>query len=318
LAGVNAIGGSITYLLYFYMLTRNNHMGVKVQLSKFEIDKLYELLHFGFKSLIQGISSRVENATDSLVIGFFLGPASVPFYMIPANLVQYIRTFGALLTHVFMPIFSGMAALSKDEEIRKTYLIGSKYCIAIVAIASVGAISFGASFISMWIGSDYGTEAANIIFLLVIFTVLPLLNPFGSRYLTAIGRHGIFAKWGIVSAIINLLASCLLVNYMGIVGVAVGSLIPGIIFVPIYLKEVCRHIGFTWQTYVFSSVLPSFLPTVVMFGVCSFFSREQINSYPQLFGSALVATLSFIFSFYLLSITKEEKLYVFSKLKPNT
>src|SRR5690606_20496836 len=87
--------------------------------ENFSWSRLKELIVFGSKSFIQGIATRVENATDVLVIGFIMGPAMVPFYSIPANLTQHIRGLGWTLTHAFMPLFSGLSAKAEDEMIRR-------------------------------------------------------------------------------------------------------------------------------------------------------------------------------------------------------
>jgi O-antigen/teichoic acid export membrane protein len=316
LAAINGLGAAIKYVIYFYLLSRADVAGVSFKFEDFNLSKLRELIRFGLKSLIQGISTRIENATDTLVIGYFLGPAMVPFYSIPANLVNYIRTLGHTLTHVFMPVFSGMLSSEHNELIRKTYIQGSKYCIAIVSLISVGAVMFGSVFIEIWMGAEYAKEATAIIAVLVAFTVLPFIDPFCSRYLTAINKHSIFAKWAPVSAVINLVASCILIQSYGILGVAIGSLIPVFIFVPIYLLEVCRNIGFTWQFYVKNAVLPSLLPTLLMCLVAYYMSYHlTINTYGKLLLGGFIATITFLLVFYMLSISRNEKKYAQAKLK---
>ncbi len=316
LAAINGLGAAIKYVIYFYLLSRADVAGVSFKFGNYNLSKLRELIRFGLKSLIQGISTRIENATDTLVIGYFLGPAMVPFYSIPANLVNYIRTLGHTLTHVFMPVFSGMLSSDHDELIRKTYVQGSKYCIAVVSLISVGAVVFGGVFIEIWMGVEYAKEATAIIAVLVAFTVLPFFDPFSSRYLTAIDKHSIFAKWAPVSAVINLIASCILIQSYGILGVAIGSLIPVFIFVPIYLLEVCKNIGFTWQFYIKHSVLPSVLPSIAMCVVAYLLDNSlNIDGYSELLFCAFIASLTFLLFFYLFSISANEKRYAQTKVK---
>src|SRR5690606_23022854 len=129
LAGVNAVGLAVKYVLLMYLLNCPNHGAIVPRLREFSLKKLKEILIFGSKSFVQGISTRIENATDALVIGYFLGPAMVPFYSIPGNLVNYIRTIGWTLTHAFMPLFSQLDALDEREKIRTIYFNASRYVI---------------------------------------------------------------------------------------------------------------------------------------------------------------------------------------------
>src|SRR5690554_5491338 len=194
LAGINAIGLTVKYLLFMWILSRPAYGAIRAQLGMFSWVRLRELIVFGFKSFVQGIATRVENATDVLVIGLILGPAMVPFYSIPANLTQHIRGLGWTLTHAFMPLFSGLSAKAEDAMIRRVFLVSSRYVVSILMAMGTGALLLGVPFINVWLGPEFGEKAGLIIVFLVFFTILPFINPFASRYLTAINKHGIFAR----------------------------------------------------------------------------------------------------------------------------
>ena len=68
-----------------YLLTRTNFGHLKPGLSTASWSSFKETIAFGFKSLVQGIASVIEIGADTMVIGYFLGPAMVPFYAIPAT-----------------------------------------------------------------------------------------------------------------------------------------------------------------------------------------------------------------------------------------
>jgi len=309
LAGINAIGLSTKYVVYFYILRSKRFGSLKIFGTKPSKHKLKELMLFGGKSLIQGISSRIENATDSIVIGSILGPASVPFYSIPANLVAYIRTLSHTLTHVFMPIFSEISTHENTYLLQNIYIKVSKYVIGFVLMISLGVILLGADFIGIWIGSEYTQNLSILLIILVTFTAIPLLNPLGSRYLTAINKHAIYAKLTPISACINLAASLLLIHTWGVLGVAIGSLIPVCIFVPIYLNKCCKELEITITYYIVKSILPSLLPGILMVITITVIklNTAAIDSYTTLLTSTIIASLTFLCSFYLLSVDIKEK-----------
>ena len=101
---------------------------------------------------------------------------------------------------------------------------------------SIFFFNIGADFIGVWVGMQYQEDPETIILLLVVYMTLPFLNPFSTRYLTAIGKHGVLAKLTPISACVNLVVSIILVQYMGIIGVAIGSVIPVFILMPVVLK----------------------------------------------------------------------------------
>jgi len=315
LAGVNAAGLMLKYLIYFALVSRPAFGALVFHLKDFSREKLTELLRFSFKSFIQGIATNVENATDNIVIGSFLGPAAVPFYSIPLSLTRYIRTLGWTLSHAFMPFFSDLSARDRKEESREVYLVASKVVAGLVAAMGVGILAIGTPFLALWIGPEYTEQSDEIILLLVSFTVLPLLNPFSSRYLTAINKHGILAKLAPISAATNLILSIILVKYWGIIGVAVGSLIPTLILVPVVLRASCRELGLPVRQYVSESLLPLVFPLIALGGVLAgirfYFG---IENYGVLLVTVMAGALTYLAGFWFLSLARSEREFLGSRV----
>ncbi|MDY6824157.1 MAG: oligosaccharide flippase family protein [Thermodesulfobacteriota bacterium] len=308
LALVNTVGLSLKYLIYGFLLSQKGNNRLTPKFQYINLKTLKVLMSFGFKTFIQGVSARVQNATDSLVIGIMLGPAMVPFYSIPANLVQYLRTFNSTLTHVFMPLFSGLHATSENDKIKKIYLLGSKFVTGLIMPAAIGIILLGGPFLRIWIGPEFAQKGDMIIVFLVIFIGMQALIPFGSRYLTAIGRHGIYARYSPVEALLNLSLSLLLIKPLGIEGVALASAIPAFIFFPVYLRHSCHHLGISVFQYFDKSIVPCAIPTSVMsitIGVIKF--AWPLDAYWKIVGICLTGAIVYITIFFLFSLNKAEK-----------
>ncbi len=263
LALCNAIGICIKYIFLVWLMQYRRPF-LSFRWAYFSWAQLKELLRFSIKTVIQGIAGRIESATDSLVIGFIMGPASVPLYSVPANLVGYVRMISWNFTHVFMPYFSALNALDDQKKIQEVYLTGSKLTVAPTIILAIGILLLGPEFLHIWVGEEIANSARSFLWVIVAFIVLPLLNPMSSRYLTAIDKHAFLAKWPLPFAFLNLALSLALIHPLGIFGVALGSLIPGLIFQPILLCVVCKHIGFSPWVYIRTSLLPWLLPAVLM------------------------------------------------------
>ena len=311
LAGVNAVGLSVKYLVYTYLLMGKNYGGLKPRIFTASWVSFKEIIGFGVKSLIQGIASRVEIGTDTIVIGYFLGPAIVPLYAIPANLLSYIRNIGWTITHAFMPLFSALSAQNQELEIQRIYLGASRYVVALLLPLCIGATLVGGAFIGVWIGAEYQKDAETIILLLVVFVALPFLNPFSTRYLTAIGRHGLLAKLYPISALVNILASIILVQYWGIIGVALGSAMPVLIVVPIVLKMCCGYLNISVTRYLQQSVWPAVLPTIGMWGsVYMFCQYWPLIGYTEIVAAVVIGAIVYGVLFYIMGMNQSERLWL--------
>jgi O-antigen/teichoic acid export membrane protein len=315
LAGINAIGLTVKYLLFMWILSRPAYGAIRAQWNMFSWLRLRELIVFGFKSFVQGIATRVENATDVLVIGLILGPAAVPFYSIPANLTQHIRGFGWTLTHAFMPLFSGLSAKDEHETIRQVFLISSRYVVSVLFAMGTGALLLGAPFISVWLGPEFGEKAKWLILFLVFFTLLPFINPFASRYLTAINKHGIFARLTPLAALLNIGLSLVLVHPFGLEGVAFASVVPGLFFVPLYLRYTCRHLDLPVRQYLRASVLPGVVPAGFMALIILGLGEYLVyDSYGHILLGAILGSVGWLAAFWLLVLNREERDYVGARL----
>ena len=315
LAFVSSLSLSIKYVLFGILLAMRSSGGLIPDWRCFNLHTLGGLMGFGFKSFIQGISARVQDATDSLIIGLILGPATVPFYSIPANLVRYLRTLGQLLTHAFMPFFSELSAKSEKEKLLQFYLRGNKYILGLIIPLAAGICIVGGPFIGVWIGPEFREKGELIIFLLIIFSVTPMLNPFGNRYLTAIGKHGIFAKFAPIAAVGNLGLSLALILPLGVEGVALASAIPVLIITPIYLKYACNQLGIKLSRYVRASILPSFLPTLLMFmAVGAVRLSWGLNSYAMIGAAICLGACIYFPMFWFLALRSNERVFIMRRI----
>lgn len=315
LAGVGAAGLWIRNMVFFALVMTARGGGFRPRPRDVSFRELKTLARFGSKSLIQGISTRIENATDTIIIGFVLGPAMVPLYSIPANLVQYLRTLTMTLTHAFMPLFSDLSARGQQNRIVRIYLTASKYTVGLMLPAAAGTVVVGPPFLEVWIGPEIATHSQVIVLLLVTFMILPYLNPFASRFLTAIDQHGIFARLGPVSAAINLVLTIALVNMMGIVGAALASVVAVAAFFPLYLRHTARHLGITSLHYLRTSVLPALGPTALMVLVVGMYRLEfPPDSYRALLTCVLLGAVVYLPTFWFMALTGGERVEFLQRL----
>jgi O-antigen/teichoic acid export membrane protein len=207
-----------------------------------------------------------------------------------------------------------MSRKDKVQEIQNLYLSASRYVVALLLPTCVGAILVGGDFIGVWVGEQYQKDADTIILLLVIYMALPFLNPFSTRYLTALGRHGLLAKLYPVSACVNILASIILVQYWGIIGVAIGSVIPVFILVPIVLKSCCDFLGVSVAHYMAYSIWPAIIPTIVMgLSILLFKQYQPLDSYSAIIFTVIAGAMTYSLSYYTLSMKPYERQWLKSR-----
>lgn len=309
LVGLGALSQLIKLLIFGAVLLKPA-LGILYPSARyFSREKLREMLSFGFKSFIQGAASKVERLSDKLVIGSILGPAALPVYTIPATLVGYISTITMTLTHTFMPVFSDLNARGHQTKIKSIYMIVSKLVVALVIPMGVGICLIGGPFIAIWMEGEFDPTLVDaIMVLLVTYTLVPMLNPFASRYLTAINKHVIFAKVAPPAALVNLGLSIWLVFEYGVIGAALGSVLPVFVVMPIFLKVVANNLDITMAQYMKHVVLPAIIPVTVM-GVGLTWWRVEYGfpGYLDIILAVIISGVVYCVLYWLISLGKDER-----------
>lgn len=303
----------------FWILLRNkNFGGFRFRFNDISLSSLKELVNFGFKSFIIGITSRITKSTDSIVIGLILSPTIVTFYMIPVNLARIAHRLVLSITLGFLPFFSELHAHKDKNVIRETFLVSSRYVVGISMTLFWGVILLGNPFLAIWMGPEYAEKGKFVLYIITIAFFLPLLNPFQGRLLTSANRHGFLAKIRPIGAVSNLVLSLILIRFFGKEGVALGSLIPLFITEPLILKYVCEQVGIKMLEYFKIVVIPQLIPIlgiIIAYFIIS--SNFEIYDYFSIFITICMIWLIFGTLFFIFSIPKDEVRFIISRLKSN-
>lgn len=314
LCSVNIIIGLSKMACFLWMLAPPGR-GPKIPIPWFfSFDLAREMYRFGIKSFLQGAASIVERRADVLIIGFFLGPAVVVFYSLPQAILTKIRGLTWNVTHALMPAFSELDAHGQNVRAKKLFIAYSSLVTGMITMLCTGAVIFGGHFISLWVGQIYVEKGAIILYILSANLFIGMFFPLGSRYLTAVGRHGPLAKIGAIKAATNIAISLSLVIPMGAPGVALGSLFTSLIALPMESKAVLYVLKIRFRDYLRKVMIPALFPAASMAAFALIGNRlGWTSSWAGFILTGGSSSLIFIFLYALFSVNKEDR-YQFKRL----
>jgi O-antigen/teichoic acid export membrane protein len=270
--------------------------------------RLRSLLGFGIKGFVQGISNRIQSRSGVFIIGIFLGAASVPLFTVPANLVSYLGNITETGSTAFMPLFSALEAQGRRQEILPTYLFASKFLLAGIVLMAFGLLLLGPDFIALWVGPRFRTSATDLLPYMVIAALIANMNPFGARFLIALGRHGIYAKVAPLALALNLLIAVTLVKTVGMVGIVVGTIFAMLLIQSIALRVCCRLLHISVARYLERAVLPLVVPGLLMSATILVIRHfVLIRNFPQIFAIAVGGTVIYSVAFLALALSRSER-----------
>lgn len=226
-----------------------------------------EILSGGLPIFAAGIAQFLNREqVDRLVIGIFIGPAAVVVYQAASKLSSLVAQFTGLSTSALLPVASGMVACEDDAALRDLFVRGSRWVSLAVAPIAATVIVLASPFVRVWMGP--GFEGSIIVAqLLVLSQLFVPLYQVGDSVLIGKGRFSAWVPRGVALASLNLILSLVLVRPLGITGVAIGTLVSGLLELPLYAQLVLRETGISARAWLASAgTVYLTLPVAVLVG----------------------------------------------------
>jgi O-antigen/teichoic acid export membrane protein len=194
------------------------------------------LLSFGLFSSLIHISGVLIYYSDTLVIAGFLPIGLVTFFAIAASLCEYARSVISGVSTVIMPRVSALNALGGEKVERAVIGAGR---IATLIMAPIVATFWwrGESFINLWMGSEYGATSGEVLRILATVVLLGGARSIAVSTIMGVNQHRFLAPLILLEGVANLILSLILVRFLGLVGVALGTLIPSMIITLGYIPR---------------------------------------------------------------------------------
>jgi O-antigen/teichoic acid export membrane protein len=188
-----------------------------------------KLFNFGGPVLIGQIADRIRFQTDTLTVSFFIGLAAVAHYSIGSTLVLYYMDGIATIIGVLTPVLTMQKSVSDHAGFERSYFSGTRVALASSAFVAFGMIAWSRDFVSLWMGPAF-TDVYPVIVILSIAVFLETSQATSVNALYASLHQKAYAVLNISEALSNLALSLLLARPYGMIGVAIGTLIPSIVF----------------------------------------------------------------------------------------
>ncbi len=188
-----------------------------------------KLFNFGGPVLLGQIADRIRFQTDTLTVSFFIGLTAVAHYSIGTTLVMYYVDGITSIIGVLVPLLSMQQSVSDLAGFRRSFFSGTRIALASSAFIMFGMVAWSRDFVIRWMGRSF-TDIYPVIVILAIAVFLETAQGNAVNALYASLHQKAYATINITEAVTNLILSILLAPRYGMVGVALGTLIPSIIF----------------------------------------------------------------------------------------
>lgn len=206
---------------------------------------------YSLNAFLAMIAGRVSVQSGAILIGIFLSAPEITWFAIALRLVEFAKALLRSATTTLTPAISSLEASGDIAAIRRILLKGTRWVLYLILPVHIGLIMFGSPFLTIWLGSpDYAMRCYPTLVILSATLTLVLAQSVAARILYGMGRLRLFALMALGEAALNLGLSLLLVQSLGIVGIAWGSAIPNLLFCVFVIVYACSILNVGWREYL--------------------------------------------------------------------
>ncbi|MBY6917962.1 sugar translocase [Clostridium botulinum] len=217
---------------------------------------------------ITKISSVAYSSSDNIVISAFLGTTLVGFY---SNYLLIISAVTGFICIIFNSFRASLGNLNVVESTEHKFIVYKRILLMNFWVYGFCAICLGElinTFIELWIGKRYLFDNITVGLIVMMFLIS------GLNHTITIFKDSCGLFWQtryrtLATTVVNLITSIILVNYIGIKGIFIGTIIaylttiylidPKIVYNNVFKKS-CNHF-YLWWIKSFSIIIITWLIT---------------------------------------------------------
>jgi O-antigen/teichoic acid export membrane protein len=306
----------VTYFVY-----RSNAYRIFPELhispSLFRRNRLREVTGFSVYSSVIDWANKLNYQLDEIVIGAFMGSAAVAVWAPAERIITGTQRLTNQLNGVLFPVIVDSDASQQKVRLQQIMLQGTRLSLVMVVPIAAALILLADPRVHAWLGPKKAPAMAGaipIIQILAVAVAIRVGNATGNTVLKGAGEHRLLAFVNLATGIGNLILSVLLIHRFGLIGVAVGTLIP-IAFTAVFIlyPASCRRVGLPLGQALMHSVLPAVWPAFLVGAGLAFTRHISSGTLLAVVLQAAGAGVVYLALFYLVAIGRHDRALYTSK-----
>jgi len=306
----------INFLSVFYAAKIMNMDRKYFDLKLVNKSTIKQLYSYSIKTFIIDITNLIRFRTDEVVTGSFISLRMVAVYSVANKLIGFAISLCNSFLSALNPFFSKRINTSSDEEKANMFFFFSKFMIFAYTLILMGYVFTGDPFLQLWLGPEFKNTYFPLV-LLVLAYYVEYIQVVGVYYMYSSNTHHYFAIISAIEAAANIICSLIFVIYykMGIIGVALGTLLPmlfsKILIQPPVISHVYKIKVFNYYMFFIKNV---FTGIIIYIPVCLYALGSSVTNYYKFIYLVILFIITGAFHL-LIMLNKKEKQLLYEKLE---
>jgi O-antigen/teichoic acid export membrane protein len=281
--------------------------GLQTRLSLFRLERLREMTGFSVYMLVIDWANKLNYTVDALVIGAFLGTTAVAVWTVGQRLGDLTHRLANQLNEVLFPSIVDNDVAARAARLQRIFVVGTRLSLAVVVPMAGALILLAHPLVHSWVGAEFAGSVA-VVQLLAVTVIVRVGASTSNTILKGAGRHRLIALTTTATGLCNLGLSIALVRPFGLVGVAVGTLVPVCLMAMLVTFPAgCRRVGLPVTRAMATAVWPAVWPAFFMAVVLGAVRHLVAGSLVAVAAACVVGGVVYGTTFVMFSISAEER-----------
>jgi O-antigen/teichoic acid export membrane protein len=289
--------------------------GLRVRPSLFRRARLKEVTGFSIYMIVLDWSAKLNYSSDTMVIGAMMNTTAVAVWTVGQRLAQMTQQLTGQLNDALFPSVVDSDAAQRHDRLQMILVQGTKLSLALAAPLCLGLIFLARPLIHSWVGPRFSASVLPTQIMLTVVLVR-ISTASANLILKGAGEHRLLAYTNAATAVVNLLLSIALARPFGLLGVALGTLIPVTVSAAFVLyPAACHRVSLSIRRPLVEAIWPAMWPAVFMVGLLWLGRQRPLTG---LFDVALhlaAGGLVYVGLFVAFAIGTEERRFYWTKLR---
>lgn len=259
-----------------------------------------QLLGFSAYSFLSRVATLTYAHADRLLIGARVGVVALSYYAVPATLANRVMALVSRLSGVMFPHASALAAAGRIDDLRRHYLLASRYLFFVNGAIGLTLACLAAPILATWLTPEFARQGSAVMAMIALAQWVDSLTNLPSLLTDGLGHPRTTGLFAISRAVLGFSLIASGIAQAGIVGAAAGHLLASLVMSTAFLLWV--H-GRTVPVSLGALLRQAYLaPLVALLPVAAFmlWAQPHAHGWPTLLSIVACAGLLFaILGWYL-------------------
>jgi len=292
--------------------------GLSIHWRNFRWKIVKGLISFSFFAYAITLTNLIIFRTDQIVISTCLSVSMVAGYQIASRIADMFRQLSTQLLDGLGPLTARLFVSKQTDQIRKTLIESNRIVGFISILFLVPLILHLQPLLKLWLHLEDKSVLITSYILLVSMWGLVTLRSTTTQVLLMCKKERFLMGIAVTESIANLILSITLAKYfgMGIIGVALGTLIPNILLsIFIQIPVACRFANISIGKYFSKTTIKPIISLMLSIGCCfPVIYFYNVTDVYQLILRGSLCTIITTVMVIIFALNKTQKHHLFSKI----